>query len=316
MTLLVAADHCNGSTLQAAERKACNFQIDSLGETLHEGEMQNTQKKVVLVTGASRGLGKSIALKLAKSGNYKVYGTIYQSDLEEVPENLFLKHLDVTDQNACHQVVQEVLEVEGHIDVLINNAGQGLFGCAETVEADQAKRVFDINFFGPLYMTQAVLPSMRERKVGLIINISSVVAISPAPCWDLYNASKFALEGLSESLAVTLFPWNINVVLIEPPLIATEFVQVAPVAQRLKGEQNPYQKLMDNVLKRLKPGMGQSPDEIAQIVQNAIETDKPDFRYQTSDYVKETAAEKFVDPSGNKLINEDKQWIEKIWDNL
>ncbi len=302
--------------------KALFFCILAISFTpLVQGEPPSSQseRKVVLVTGASRGTGKAIALHLARSGDYTVYATMrkpakdYLTDKEELG-NLFTLPLDVTSANDCQKVVKDILKKENRIDVLINNAGQGLFGCTETVEIKQAQDLFEVNFFGPMRLIQEVLPSMRERKQGLIINMSSIVALSPAPCWDLYNASKYALEGLSESLAIPLAHWNINVVLIEPGLIATDFVEVAPVGKKVQG--SPYQVLMTNIMNDTLSMLptGQAPDEIAALVQTVIETDKPNLRYQTPDYTGQMAAEKFIDPAGNAFLQEESTYLKKLWE--
>lgn len=283
--------------------------------------MEQTEKKVVLITGASRGIGQATALLLAKSGEYTVYATMRSP--EESPlakagdnqENLILKALDVTDDEASKKVVQEILTREGHIDVLINNAGQGLFGSAETVEIEKAKELFDVNFFGALRMIQAVLPSMREQHHGLIINISSIVGIRPGSCWDLYNASKFALEGLSESLAAVLPHWNIQMVLIEPGPVATDFGENTSIGTRFENGNNPYGILQKNAQQRMQKYLqaGQAPQEVALLISHVIKTENPSVRYQTTDNLRKYVGEKHIDPTGNQVMKNQRKVIEDLW---
>ncbi|HSW87061.1 MAG TPA: SDR family oxidoreductase [Rhabdochlamydiaceae bacterium] len=280
-------------------------------------------KKVVLITGASRGIGKETAIHLAEQGHI-VYATMRQPDTSQIVaekgekflERLFLKKLDVTNEDNCRQVVEEILQKEGCIDVLLNNAAEAVFGCAEMVTIDQAKRVFDVNLFGCLRMIQAVLPAMRKQNKGLILNMSSVGGFRPSGPFDLYVSSKFALEGLSENLAISLSRWNINVVLIEPGPVATEFCETSTgFGSRFEKEQNPYSLFVYNfsewIKKKLKEG--QSPKEIAFLIEEIINTEKPHFRYQTSDRIKKDAEDRFRDPTGDLLIKEKQKSYETFW---
>lgn len=171
--------------------------------------------KIVLITGASSGIGLTTANLLHQSG-YTVYGTSRRKNLAFVPD-FHLIELDVTNDDSVIRAVQHVIEHEGHIDVLINNAGFALAPAgAEESSMQQAKAIFDTNFFGAVRMTRAVIPLMRRQQSGLILNISSVLGFLPMPYGAFYSASKHALEGYSESLDHELRQQGIRVSLIEP----------------------------------------------------------------------------------------------------
>lgn len=185
-------------------------------------------EKVAIITGASSGMGKSTALNLQEKG-YKVYGMARRiekmSDLntkgmEAIP-------LDLTKDESIIKAVDTVLEKEGRIDVLINNAGYGSYGSVEDVPIEEAKRQFEVNLFGLSRITQLVLPTMRKQKSGRIVNISSMGGKIYTPLGSWYHATKFALEGWSDCLRIELKQFGIDVVIVEPGGIQTEWGTIA-----------------------------------------------------------------------------------------
>ncbi|HEY0055692.1 MAG TPA: oxidoreductase [Pedobacter sp.] len=181
--------------------------------------MQKLQK-VWFVTGVSGGLGRALAHEVALSGDV-VIGTLRKQDQiadfdSLVPEKTFGVMLDVNHPSHFEKVLSTTLLNFGNIDILVNNAGYGLFGAIEEVSLEEARQQMETNFFGALALTQAVLPYMRERRSGHIIQISSMAGIKSVPGAGLYNASKFALEGFSEALALEVEPFNIKVTIVEP----------------------------------------------------------------------------------------------------
>ena len=183
--------------------------------------------KVIFITGASRGFGKLWAEAFLERGD-KVAATARNlSALKDLTakygDHVLPLQLDVNDRAAGFAAVQKVKAKFGRIDVLINNAGFGLFGAVEETTEEQARQQMETNFFGLLWMTQAVLPVMREQKSGHIIQVSSVLGLTTMPVLGLYNASKFAVEGLSETLATEVKSQGISVTLVEPNGFSTDW---------------------------------------------------------------------------------------------
>lgn len=176
--------------------------------------------KVVVITGASSGIGAATARLLAENG-YRVFGGARTPGRVHSMPGVEFGTLDVTDDASVDSFIGWVLSETGKIDVLVNNAGISLLGPVENTSIDEAAAVFDTNVFGPLRMIRAVLPSMRGARSGLIINISSVLGFLPAPFMGIYASSKHALEGLSESLDHEIREFNVRVVLLEPTFTNT-----------------------------------------------------------------------------------------------
>ncbi len=268
--------------------------------------------KVVLVTGASRGIGFAIAKRLSREG-YVVYaGKRTTSTLQflsplqkQYPDNLFMVDLDVINQESIDEAVKMIIEKEGRIDILVNNAGIEIYGSVENISIDEAQRMFDVNYFGPMRMCQAVLPIMRSQKSGHVIQIGSRSGFRPLPSISVYAASKFALEGLSETMAATLKSWNILVSLIEPGPVRTDLDFLAPYGSHLPREIDPYAPIFERagLLDPYSP-LAQEPDEIACIVQDALEARCPLFRYQTTDAIKSQAALRWFDITGASHVEE------------
>ncbi|MEM9545388.1 MAG: SDR family oxidoreductase, partial [Bacteroidota bacterium] len=179
----------------------------------------NAVNKVVMITGVSSGFGKETAEYLDQKG-YKVYGT---SRKPQSSSKLAMVPLELTDENSIESAVKHVLAKEGHIDILINNAGIGIAGPVEDSSFDDIRLQFETNFFSWVKLTQLVLPSMRANKSGMIINISSMAGFVGLPFQSFYSASKYALEGFSEGLRHEVKPYNIKVVNINPGDFNTNF---------------------------------------------------------------------------------------------
>src|SRR5215475_397746 len=254
--------------------------------------MTSPTGKVVLITGATDGLGKAAAILLAERG-YRVYAAgrskEKRAQLDQLAQskNLPMKslELDVTSDDSTHAAVHQVLAEAGAIDVLINNAGLGYMAVVEELKMEDMRQQFETNVFGVLRVTQAVLPHMRERRSGRILMISSVAGLVSPPTYGAYSASKHALEGLSNSLRLELYPFNIEVVLIEPGYIVTNFQQTASELARPYAEassSSPYAKVYSGAWDRANKGRGDSkttPEDCARVMLHAIETPSPNPRY-------------------------------------
>lgn len=248
-------------------------------------------KQVILVTGASSGLGKDFALQLIKDG-HSVYGAarrVEQMADIEAAGGKALK-MDVTDELQVKAAVSQIIEEQGRIDVLINNAGYAVYGAVETVAIDDARRQFEVNLFGLARITQEVLPHMRNQKSGKIINISSMGGKIYTPLGAWYHATKHALEGWSDCLRLELKQFGIDVVVIEPGGIKTEFADVLydPLVERSKG--SAYEKMamgLANQTKEMYSGNQLAePKVITNLIRKAIASGKPKTRYVAGTFAK------------------------------
>ncbi len=224
---------------------------------------------------------------------------------DRFPDNLTIISLDVTDSQSVKQAVAQVFNREGRIDALINNAGIMMYGSVENLTIEEAHQIFEVNLFGAIRTVQEVLPIMRKQNSGRIVQISSRSGFRPLPTLSLYAASKFALEGLSETMAASLKPWNIFVSLIEPGPVATELDFISPYGSRLKRNEDPYYPIFEasGLLDPVSPLVQQS-EEIADFVQKALEEDIPRFRYQTTPAIEKQAAQRLFDITGLQNLAE------------
>ena len=270
-------------------------------------------EKVVLITGASRGIGYETAKKLA-SLHYKVYATSRSKPAVEENSSLHFLELDVTDDTSVTKAVNSIMQQEGRLDVLINNAGCAVFGPFELVSIEQAKNVFEVNFFGAMRLMQAAMPIMRAQKNGLIINVSSTSGVRPSPGWDLYAASKFALEGLSEAARAMARQWNVHVVIVEPGTTATDFMKDSTVLANRKLTTTLYDDFMPNALKWMQERLsgGQDPQEVADVIASIVATDMPNMRYQTSLKGTQTVAKIHCDPTGNMSTQDQEALVKPL----
>ena len=231
---------------------------------------------MAIVTGASAGIGNAIAPALDAAG-YQVFGTYRRPP---ATRSLGIEYLacDVTNDESVKAAVGELLSKTGRIDLLVNNAGVGLFAGAEESSLEQAKSLFDVNLFGVIRMTKAVLPTMRQQGSGRIVNISSVMGLIPAPFWALYAASKHALEGYSESLDHEIRGSGVRVVLVEPAYTRTSFEGNA-----YHGDQqlDVYQPARSNAEAAFRDAMknGDAPELVASAVVKASTAVTPRRRY-------------------------------------
>jgi NADP-dependent 3-hydroxy acid dehydrogenase YdfG len=238
--------------------------------------------KVVLITGCSSGVGQDLAVYLTKKG-YTVAATARNvAALASSPAALKLA-LDVTDQTSVDAAVRETIERLGGIDILINNAGFSVRGAMEEVDEVKARAVFDVNVWGLLRVTRAVLPHMRERKSGRVVHIGSVVGKFVWPLNGAYAASKHAVEAMTDAMRLELYPFRIKVVLIEPGTIDSAFLQTsenlsAAIFSRAVSPYAPlYRRFQE--LAALSGNRGAKPRRISKVVLRAIRARHPRARY-------------------------------------
>jgi NAD(P)-dependent dehydrogenase (short-subunit alcohol dehydrogenase family) len=237
----------------------------------------NSKGKVALVTGASSGIGEAIAQRLVAAG-YKVYGTSRRPGVS-VPPSFAMLALDVTSDESVAAAVRELIRLEGHIDLLVNNAGLGTAPAgAEESSIEQAKAIFETNFFGLVRMTRAVLPHMRRAGSGRIVNIGSVLGFLPMPYGALYAASKHAVEGYSESLDHELRNLGIRVSTIEPAYTRTQFESNALAADAPLADYGKVRAHLETVTKALF-AKADDPVVVADTVLRAAIADRPKLRY-------------------------------------
>ncbi|MEH0196416.1 oxidoreductase [Caulobacter sp. CCNWLY153] len=244
------------------------------------------RKKIALVTGASAGIGQASAQALAASG-YTVYGTSRRPTVA-APNGVRMVVCDVTDETSVRELVAEVLAEAGQIDVLVNNAGLGLTGGAEESSIGQVQALFDVNLFGVMRMTNAVLPSMRARRQGRVLNISSVLGLIPAPYSAHYAATKHALEGYSESLDHEVRAFNVRVSLIEPGYIRSTFDQNAVEADAQIAVYDQARAGVRALLDEVMP-TAELPEVVAAVVRAAAVDPQPRLRYPAGKLAKQIA---------------------------
>lgn len=235
------------------------------------------KNKVALVTGASSGIGQAIAELLSRSG-YTVYGTSRKGSSSE-QRNYKMIALDVNNEASTQAALKEVIQAEGRIDVVVNNAGFGVeAGGAEESSIAQMQQMFDTNFFGVVRVIQAVLPYMRKQKQGRIINIGSMLGLLPAPYMATYSATKHAIEGYSESLDHELRTRGIRVSVIEPAYTKTNFEANAPVLDSKIEEYVVARTALAKLMKTAIEG-GDDPMVVAKVVLKAANAKNPKIRY-------------------------------------
>ena len=249
----------------------------------------STSQKVAIVTGSSTGIGYETSLALARDG-FLTYATMRNVNKakniksvgteESLP--LHVKQLDVTDDISVKNAVQAISsETGGRVDALINNAGYGLNGAFEDLSMDEIKAQYETNFFGLIRVTQALLPTMRRQKSGTIVNISSGAGRFGFPSGSAYVSTKFAIEGLSESMSYELEPFGIKVVIVEPGVIRTNFGNGLVVAKKSQDPNSPYSMMMKKIANAFEQMTknASSPDLVANVVLNAVKDENPNLRY-------------------------------------
>ena len=243
-------------------------------------------KKVALVTGSSSGIGFESCIALAKDG-YHTFASMRDikkaGEIEAIAkkENLPIDviQLDVDNEESIVSAIKQIVSDGGRLDVLVNNAGYGQFGCTEDVSVDDFRKQFETNFFSIVRIIQEVSPIMRNQNSGIIVNISSVIGRMGLPGLPAYISTKYALEGLSECLRYELGQFGIKVTLIEPGAIKTNFFDSMKIQESKADPQ--YKKLTDHILSGLKmmSELGTAPSQVAEVIIKAIHADEILPRY-------------------------------------
>jgi NAD(P)-dependent dehydrogenase (short-subunit alcohol dehydrogenase family) len=258
---------------------------------------------IALVTGSSTGIGFETSLALARNG-FHTFATIRDlqkgntikriADKESLP--LSVIEMDVNDEDSVRRTVIKIIDEKKRIDILVNNAGYGLFGALEDISLNEIREQFETNYFGAIRVMKQVIPTMRRQRSGIIINITSIAGVVGIPGECVYSSSKFALEGLSESISYELQPYGIKVVLIEPGVINTNFVPNIRFpdksqfrSMQSKGEKNDslshYSETVDAFLSHYYPSMKNAPPStlvsaaVIEAINNASKSSQSLFRY-------------------------------------
>jgi len=243
---------------------------------------------VAVVTGSSSGIGFEIALTLARNG-FQTYATMRNlakseniksiASKEKLP--IHIEQLDVIDNNSVTNAIQAIVSKADRIDVLVNNAGYALAGAFEDLAIEEIKAQYETNFFGLIRTTQAVLPIMRKQKSGTIVNISSGAGRFGYPTGSAYVSTKFAVEGLSESMAYELEPLGIKVILVEPGVIKTNISNGMVIAKKSQNSNSPYSQIMQKMSTSFEHMLenASSPDLVAKVVLQAVTSENPSLRY-------------------------------------
>ena len=271
-------------------------------------------EKIAVITGSSSGIGLETVLALAREGYY-TYATmrdITKSDkIKEIKQKENLKidvlELDVDNENSAKTAIRQILDQKQRIDVLVNNAGWGLWGCVEDVSVDEFRAQFETNFFSIIRLIQEVTPTMRKQGSGTIVNVSSVAGRIGFPASPAYISSKFALEGLSESLRLEMAPFGVNVVIIEPGVIKTNFLNPMKMAKRSESD-TVYRDITVKVTSGVKmmAEMGTHPKEVADTIVKAIKNENPLPRYIVGN-----DASMFLEARKNKTDIEFENYLKK-----
>jgi NAD(P)-dependent dehydrogenase (short-subunit alcohol dehydrogenase family) len=249
------------------------------------------QEKVAVVTGSSTGIGYETALTLTRNGFY-TYATMHKLDGESEQkianitksENLPLQviQLDVNNAKSVIDAINRIVKEKGRIDVTVNNAGYALIGAFEETSMDEITAQFETNFFGAIRVMQAVIPIMRKQRSGRIVNITSMGGRIAIPLDSIYHGTKFALEGLSESLQYELEPFGIKIILIEPGAIGSNFWKNLKMATKISDPNIAvYRQLENNMSEALKQMVQNTipSSEVAKVILQAVTSDNPEFRY-------------------------------------
>lgn len=238
----------------------------------------------IFITGASSGIGKAAARKLRKRG-HRVYAaarhTEYMKDLEQM--GVRTHYLDISSEDSIQECIRWLFESENHIDILINNAGYGSFGPIEDTPIEEGRNQFEVNLFGLARVTQLILPCMRKNHFGRIINISSMGGRMYTPFGGWYHATKYALEGFSDCLRMETSEFGIDVVLIEPGTIRTNWENIASRNLRETASRGAYKKAAYRTAhaldRRYQSDQLTSPEKIASVIDRAVRAKHPKTRY-------------------------------------
>jgi NAD(P)-dependent dehydrogenase (short-subunit alcohol dehydrogenase family) len=262
----------------------------------------SVSQKVAIVTGSSSGIGLETSVSLAQNG-FLTYATMRNLDKSSIiktaadNESLPIKvvQLNVADNRMINNAIQAIVSEAGRIDILVNNAGYGLVGAFEDLSIDdEIKNQYETNVFGLMRVTQAVLPIMRRQKSGIIVNVSSGAGLFGYPGGSAYVSTKFAVEGLSESMAYELEPFGIKVVLIEPGFIKTNFANAMVLAKKAQDPSSPYSEMMRRIQANSKEMAknASSVDVVSKAILEAVKSKSPNLRYLVGKDVEAWAASK------------------------
>ena len=253
--------------------------------------MKLNEKRVAIVTGSSSGIGFQTAITLARNG-YSTYASMRNIEKSKIITEIAKKEslplqvimIDVNDDVNVKNAIDKIVKDVKRIDVLVNNAGYGQFGALEELSIEEIKAQFETNFFGVVRVTQAVLPIMRNQKGGgTIVNISSVGGQVSAPILSAYNSTKFALEGLSESISHELRPFGIRVIIIEPGFIKTNIMNSSVFAKKASGHKSPYYPYTQSIQGYFRSMMdnpeSSNPEEVAKVILHAVTSESPQIRF-------------------------------------
>lgn len=250
---------------------------------------------VALVTGASAGIGEATAHALKVAG-FRLFGTYRKTPQRRIDGVQYL-HCDVTSDASVAAVVAEVLETAQRIDLLVNNAGIGLVAGAEESSVDQAKALFEVNLFGAIRMTQAVLPAMRRQQSGRIVNLSSILGVIPSPYSALYSSTKHAMEGYFESLDHEVRAFGIRAVLVEPAYTRTAFEGNLLHADRKLDDYAPARSRAEAQLRTVMQH-ADTPQTVAEVVVRAARDANPQLRYTAGSVAKRISLLRRFVPAG------------------
>jgi NAD(P)-dependent dehydrogenase (short-subunit alcohol dehydrogenase family) len=278
---------------------------------------KNQRALVAVVTGSSGGIGLATSLALARSG-YLTYATMRnlakRNSIQSLAEKQHLPirtvQLDVTDENSVKNAIQSILSESEGIDLLVNNAGYGLTGAFEDIGIDEIKALYETNLFGVIRVTQGVLPIMRKQGSGRIINISSGAGRIGYPGGSAYVSSKFALEGLTESMAYEIEQFGIKAVLVEPGFVRTNFGENMVIAKKAQDPNSPYSQMMiqmrsSSVRSRMVENASDA-DLVASVVVEAATAKEPNLRYLAGKDVQQlvTAKKNMSDEEFQRMISQ------------
>src|SRR5215471_11042348 len=243
--------------------------------------MLKSEQKVAIVTGASSGIGRETVLRLVKNG-YQVHAGARRleamSDLKNA--GAYVHHLDLTSPESIEAFAAHILNLTGRVNVLVNNAGYGAYGAIEDVPMTAAREQMEVNLFGLAQLIKTILPTMRKQRSGKIINVSSIGGKVWSPLGGWYHASKFAVEGLSDALRNELRPFGIDVVVIEPGGVKTEWGGIMSENMKKASGSGPYQPIVDAWTKASSVEGGQAmPTQIAAVIVRAVNSPRPKPRY-------------------------------------
>jgi NAD(P)-dependent dehydrogenase (short-subunit alcohol dehydrogenase family) len=258
-------------------------------------------QRVAIVTGSSSGIGLDTSITLAQNG-FLTYATMRNLDKGSIIETAAEKEkipirvveLDVTDDRSVSDAIQRIISEIGQIDVLVNNAGYGLVGAFEDLSMEEIKSQYETNVFGLMRVTQKVLPIMRNQESGIIVNVSSGAGIFGYPGGSAYVSTKFAVEGLTESISYELESFGIKVVLIEPGFIRTNFANAMILAKKAQDPNSPYSAMMQTIQSNSgEMAKNASPvDSVSSAILKAVTSTRPNLRYLVGKDVETWAANK------------------------